>query len=157
MRRFIVCCSIAGVFGSHLQSLSPALAQVPANTCQIVGSAAGQMFANAGLATQLESNSADSFFRVECNGTVNGKLRLSFGTGNKLYNGSAKFKVVGTNGFFSSFSSVYGDSPVEVSYSNASGTATGEVRYQVGIAAPSSSLLPAATDYTVQIQAELIP
>jgi hypothetical protein len=156
MRRFLVYCSIVGAVGSHLQSLSPALAQVPANTCQIVSSAAGQMFANPGLATRLESNSSDSYFRVACNGTVNGKLRLSFGAGNKLYNSSAKFKVVGANGCFANAASGYDDSPVEVSYSNASGITTGEVRYQIQIAAPSNTLMPAATDYAVQIRAELI-
>jgi hypothetical protein len=158
MRRFIVCCSIAGWLGSCHQLLSPAVAQVPpvTPTCSIVGSAAGQMFANAALATRLESSS-DSYFRVECTGAITGKLRLSLGAGSKLYNGSARFRLVGVRGIFTTTTSDYTDSPVLIPYANSSVTAAGEVRYQVQVMAANGYLLPGAPDYAVKMQAELVP
>ena len=158
MRRFIVCCSIAGWLGSCHQLLSPVMAQVPpvTPTCSIVGSTAGQMFANAALASRLESNSSDSYFRVECTGAITGKLRLSLGAGNKLYNGSARFRLVGVSGIFTPVTLNYGDTPVLIPYANASGTAAGEVRYQVQVSAANGYLLPGASDYAVKMQAELV-
>jgi hypothetical protein len=158
MRRFIVCCSIAGWLGSCHQLLSPAMAQVPpvTPTCSIVRSSIGQMFANTALATQLESNSSDSHFRVECTGAITGKLRLSLGAGSTLYNGSTRFRLVSVSGIFTTATSDYTDSPVLIPYANLSGTAAGEVRYQVQVSAANGYLLPGATDYVVKMQAELV-
>jgi hypothetical protein len=158
MRRFIVCCLIAGWLGSCPQLLSPATAQVPpvTPTCSIIGSGAGQMFANAALASRLESNSSDSYFRVECTGAITGKLRLSLGAGSKLYNGSARFRLVGVSGIFTTTTSDYTDSPMLIPYANLSGIAAGEVRYQVQVIAANGYLLPGASDYAVKMQAELV-
>lgn len=158
MRRFIVCCSIAGWLGACPQLLSPAMAQVPPVTpaCSIVGSAAGQMFANAALASRLESNSSDSYFRMECTGAITGKLRLSLGAGSKLYNGSARFRLVGVSGFFTTTTSDYTDSPLLIPYANPSGMAAGEVRYQVQVIANNGVVLPATSDYAIKMQAELV-
>jgi hypothetical protein len=156
MRRFIVCCSIAGLGSSNALLLSPALAQEPTPACQIVASKAGQMFTNSFLATRLESTGADSYFRVECTGKVSGKLRLSLGAGNRVYNGFAQFKVVSANGVFTPTNLGYTNSPVLIPYANSSGKSAGEVRYQVQVVAPSGYLLPANRDYAVKVQAESI-
>jgi hypothetical protein len=156
MRQFIVCCSIAGWFGTCIQLLSPALAQEPTPSCQIVASQAGQMFTNSFLATRLESVGADSYFRVECTGKIAGKLRLSLGAGNRVYNGSARFKVVSTSGIFTPTNLDYTNSPVMIPYANSSGKSAGEVRYQMQVVAPSGYLLPANPDYAVKLQAESI-
>ncbi len=157
MRRFIVCCSIAGWLGSGIKLLSPAMAQVPpvTPTCSIVGSTAGQMFPNASLANRLESNSSDSYFRVECTGAITGKLRLSLGASDKLYNGSARFRLVGVSGIFTATTSDYTDT-VFIPYANLSGIAAGEVRYQVQVVAANGYLLIGASDYAVKLQAELV-
>ena len=158
MRRFIVYCSIASWLGAFNQLLLPAMAQVPPvpPTCSIVGSAAGQMFPNAALAIRLESSGADSYFRVECTGAITGKLRLSLGAGSKPYNGFTRFRLVGVSGIFTPTTSDYTDSPVLIPYANPSGTAAGEVRYQVQVAAANGYVLTGGSDYAVKLQAELV-
>jgi hypothetical protein len=156
MRRFLVCSAIASFIGVSCQLPSPALAQVPEKTCQIVSSESSPMFANGSLANGLQSGA--STFRVQCNGATSGLLRLSLMGDNKLYNASARFRVIGVSGVFPSTGfGGYTTTPVSVSYSNASGVTAGTVSYQVEVVAPSGYLLPAASDYTVRMQAELVP
>ncbi len=156
MRRFVLYCSVASWLGSSDMLLSPALAQVPPNTCQIVNSQAGRMFANGFPTNRLESLGADSYFRVECNGNHRGKIRLSLGAGSQPYNGAVSFKVTGANGIVSPNNSEYSDAPVVLDYLNQDGIGTGQVYYQVRIVSIDRSLLPAASDYTVKLQAEAI-
>jgi hypothetical protein len=156
MRRFVVCCSIVGCLGSDVLLLLPALAQDPNPSCQIVASQAGQMFPNSFPTMRLESFGSDSYIRVECTGKIAGKMRLSLGSGSKLYNGSARFRLVSTSGMFAPTTSDYLDSSIVVPYANDAGRATGELRYQVQVVAPSGYLLPAASDYAVKLQAESI-
>jgi hypothetical protein len=158
MRPLVICCAIASWFGCSIQSLSPALAQTPEPTpsCEIVGFQAGQMFANASLAARIESSGSDSFFRVQCTGNISGRLRLYLTAGSRAYNGSASFRVVSTSGIFTPTTSGYTNGVVDVPYSNTSGTAAGVVYYQVQVVAPSGSLLRAAPDYAVVLQADRI-
>lgn len=154
MYRSLVCCSI---FSWLCISQLPTVAIAEAKpVCQIVSNKTGQMFATSSLATRLESLGNESYFRLQCTGNISGKLRLSLASGTKAYNALARFRITSANGVFSSTTSEYADSPVVVSYTNPSGTSSGEVRYQVQVAARNGYFLPAAPDYAVKLQAEWV-
>lgn len=155
MRRFIVCCSIAGWLGSGTQLLLPAMAQVPpvTPTCSIDGIPPERMVPNAPLANRLESNSS---FRVKCTGITTGNLRLSLGASSKPSNVSTRFRLVRTSGILAANPSDYTDLPVLIPYRSVSGTNTGDVLYQVQVISINGYLLPAAPDYAVKMQAELV-
>lgn len=155
MRPLVICCSIASWLCFGIQFGSSVLANDAAN-CQIVATQAGQLFANGSPTNRLESFSSDSYIRMECTGNITGKLRLSLKS-SKPYNGVVRFRVISTSGVFTPMTSDYADSPVQMAYTNATGRAAGEVRYQVQVVAPSGYLLPSAPDYAVELQAELVP
>jgi hypothetical protein len=156
MRPLVVCCSIALCWFVPALRFRSLAQELPRN-CQIVATQSGQMFPYGSPATKLESFGSDSYIRVECRGNISGRLRLSLASGSKLYNGSAGFRLVSTSGIFAPMTTEYADSPVIVPYANASGRASGEVRYQVRVVAPSGYLLPAGSDYALKLQAESLP
>jgi hypothetical protein len=139
------------------QWLSPALADNN-SPCSILRSQTGQLFPNNSLATRLASEGTESFFEVKCSGRSSGMLRLSIdGSRTRAYSGFAQIRLVTANGIFGSSASEFTPGVLNVPYSLLDGNGEGKVMYQVQITAPDRQLLQAARDYSVAVNAEILP
>jgi hypothetical protein len=159
MRRFVRGL-VVGIWLGGLQGLLPALADDRVvNPCSIHRSEAGQLFPNSSLATRFASEGAESFFEVKCSKRGGGKLRLSIdGSRTRSYNGLVQIRLVSANGIFSPATSEFTAGELVVPYSLAVNEGgAGRVMYQVQVTAQDRRLLQAARDYSVAINAELLP
>ncbi len=139
------------------QWLSPALAN-NTSSCSIQRSQIGQLFPNNLLATKLASDGTESFFEVKCSGRSSGMLRLSIDGSRTIAHGDlVQIRLVTANGIFSPGSSEPTNNALLIPYNLLDGDGTGKAIYQVQIAAPDRRLLQAARDYSVTVNAELLP
>ena len=138
--------------------LSSASAENVGNPCSVHSSPAVQLFSGSPLAMRLASEGSESFFEVRCSGKSSGMLKLSIdGSRTKTYSNSAKIRLVTANGIFGSGSSEFTSSALQVPYSASDDSGVGKVTYQVQISVPDRRLLRAANDYSVTVNAELLP
>lgn len=137
--------------------LSSALAD-NSNPCSIQRNQTGQLFPNNSLATRLASEGAESFFEVKCSGKSAGMLRLSIDRSRtEAHSGYVQIRLLSANGIFNSASSGFTSDVLNVPYGIADGGGVGKVIYQVQISAQDRQLLRAARDYSVTVNAELLP
>ncbi len=159
MRSFGLSLGIISLLSLEFQSLSPALAQT--NTCTVTASTPSALLpisvTSFGSMSKAVESVGSQYFQVSCPGSTprSGSMTLSMLSSTK-YNGIAKFRVSSTDGIFTSSNSQYSENPVTITIPTTSGDApSGKVYYQVSITAPDGQVLRAATDYAVNIQAEL--
>jgi hypothetical protein len=161
MKRLVLSFGIVSVLVAGLQC--PSLAEPRSSSCVITQVQGGELIANTGLATRLESLPRDAFVVVKCRATnpkstaasAKGSLRLSLQR-SSAHNGITQFRLVSSSGIFGNLpSSEYGTASIVVPY-NFNGTSQeGRLFYQVQVVAPTSQLLQSANNYSVSIQAEL--
>jgi hypothetical protein len=157
MRRLVRGLLVVGGWLCCFQWLSPALADNN-SPCSIQRSQIGQLFPNNLLATRLASEGAESFFEVKCSGKSSGMLRLSINSSRtRSHSGYVQIRLVSTSGIFNSSSSSFTSDMLNVPYGLLDGSGVGKVIYQIQISAPDRQLLQAARDYSVAINAELLP
>jgi hypothetical protein len=158
MRLFGVGLGIAGWLCSGVQSLSPVMAQT--SPCSVTASTPSALipssFSSFGAMPKAVQSDSSSYFRVSCSGNAshNGSLKLSIASHN-TYNGTPLFRVSSADGIFTSSSADYGDS-FTIPLSASSSSQSGNVYYQILVAAPDGKVLRSATDYAVTIKAELM-
>jgi hypothetical protein len=163
MQRFVLGLGVVSVLVAGLQHQS--LAEPRGSSCGITQVQGGELVANGGLATKLESFPRDAFVVVKCGATnpkssatvtpIKGTLSLSLQR-SSAHNGVARFRLVSGSGIFGNLpSSEYGTAPIVVPYSFNGTSQEGRLFYQVQVVAPASQLLQSANNYSVSVQAEL--
>lgn len=159
MRLFGLSLGVISLLSLELQSLSPALAQA---ACTVTAPTPSALMPTAvtsvGSMSKAVQSVGSQYFQVDCPGNTarSGSITLSLLSSTIKYNGIAKFRVSSTEGIFTTSTSEYSENPVTITIPTTSGDApSGKVYYKVSITAPDGQVLRAATDYAVNIQAEL--